>query len=55
MDKKTAIKNLNAAKEHLAEVTAAAQAAGRHYETDAYTAANQAVADAEKHVPWWRR
>lgn len=55
MDKKTAIKNLTDAKDHLEQVTAADQAAGRHHETDEYTTANQAVADAEQHVPWWRR
>lgn len=54
-DKKKAIADHKAAKQKLADVTDADQAAGRNWETDEYLAANQAVIDAEKHVPWWRR
>jgi hypothetical protein len=54
-DKKNAIKNLDTAKEHLEKVTKADKQAGRHYETPEYLAANKAVVEAEKHVPWWRR
>ena len=50
-----AAKTLKDARKHLEQVTAADESAGRHYETDEYTAANQAVADAEKSVAWWRR
>lgn len=55
MDKRTAAKNLADAKGRLAEVTAADEKAGRHYETDEYLDANAAVVEAEKNVPWWRR
>lgn len=55
MTEPTPAQNLKNARANLAEVTAADEAAGRHYETDEYTAANQAVIEAEKHVPWWRR
>ena len=50
-----AAKTLKDARKHLEQVTEADKAAGRHYETDEYTAANQAVIDAEKQAPWWRR
>lgn len=51
----TPVNDLKEAQARLAEVTAADESAGRHYETDEYTAANQAVIDAEKSVAWWRR
>ncbi|RKS10022.1 hypothetical protein DFP74_5768 [Nocardiopsis sp. Huas11] len=53
MDKKTAEKNLQAARERLAKN-------GDTTETDSYLKANRAVIDAEKDakaagVPWWKR
>lgn len=54
-DKKQANQNLKDAKQKLAEVADADQKAGRNWETDAYLKANNAVIEAEKHVPWWRR
>lgn len=49
------VQNLKAAKARLEQVTQADKDAGRHHETDAYLSANKAVAEAEQHVPWYRR
>lgn len=49
-DRKQAIADHKAAKQHLAEVSQRDQA-----ETNDYLAANAEVAATEKQVPWWRR
>ncbi|WP_229401891.1 hypothetical protein [Micromonospora okii] len=49
-EKKAAIEKHKAAREHLAEVTSRTRDVN-----DEYLAANSAVIDAEKNVPWYRR
>lgn len=49
-ERKAAIQQHKAARRNLAEVS------GKTTEvTDEYLAANRAVIDAEKNIPWWRR
>ena len=50
-----AVKKYKAAKAALHANQKAEQDAGIDYETDEYLRLNQAVADAEKNVPWHRR
>jgi len=44
-----------AARAELERVGESDRKAGRDWETDEYLDANDAVIEAEKHVPWWRR
>jgi hypothetical protein len=48
-------KDLKAAKQELAKLSAKERKAGIRHETAAYRKANERVAAAEKSVSWWRR
>ena len=59
-EKRAAVAEFRAARRELAAVyeqdkTTAKRERRRMEETPAYWAANDRVAEAEKHVPWWRR
>ncbi|MEU8185982.1 hypothetical protein [Micromonospora carbonacea] len=49
-ERKAAIQQHKDARKHLAEVSSKTTEV-----TDEYLAANRAVIDAEKNIPWWRR
>lgn len=55
MDPKEARQQLKDAKQRLHANQEREERAGVTHETDEYLRLNRDVAEAEKHVPWWRR